>query len=131
MVQLMLTLGESSERSFGNREDYYFGLGEKERAKSKLCTKSRCLHSCPDWAAYPAYPVSALLNSVRNAVRQAVRSIFNKIMAAYISPGFSRRSPREAARCKLPLCPPPGPQAVFFPMFFPLSSTLSFLSFVL
>ena len=30
-------------------------------------------------------------------------------MAAYILPGFSVRSPREAARCKLPLYPPPGP----------------------
>jgi len=77
MVQLMLALGESSERSFGNREDYYLVWEKNVRVKNKLCTKTRCPHSCPDWAAYPAYPVSALLNSVRNAVRQAVRSIFN------------------------------------------------------
>jgi len=78
MVQLMLTLGESSKRSFGNREDYYLVKEKNVRVKNKLCTKTRCPHSCPDWAAYPAYPVSTLLNSVRNAVRQAVRSIFNK-----------------------------------------------------
>ena len=61
--------------------------------KSRLCTKTRYPHSCPDWAAYPAYPVSALLNSVCNAVRQAVRSIFQQCRRNnIIGRGVSRAS---------------------------------------
>jgi len=50
----------------------------KEERKQNSVQKSRSPPNLPDWAAYPAFLVSALLNCMQcNAVRQAARSISN------------------------------------------------------
>jgi len=64
--------------------DYsFFEYRRKEERKQNSVQKSRSPPRLPDWTAYPAFLVSALLNCMQcNAVRQAARSISNRFAEA-------------------------------------------------
>jgi len=120
--------------SCGFSERYYIMACRKRRKRESKNRVQRIAAStlAPYWAAYPAFPASALLSSMQcNAVRQAVRSISNKgkeellflvfflfnhySHATYLDNGeimycpFPVRCPHGGGTLQAPPCPPPRP----------------------